>query len=70
MNALLDLHGGDDHSSVHHKLPQRRRALVAVPAVDHEQAADVLELSDGKVCRQRRLLPFLFDAVKTNQLQV
>lgn len=53
------LHGGDDHPSVHHELAQRRRALVAVPAVDHQQAADVSELSDGEVCRQRRLLPLL-----------
>lgn len=60
---LLDLHGGDDHPSVHDELSQRGRALVAVPAVNHEQAADVSELSDGEIGRQRRLLPFL----QTNQ---
>lgn len=46
------LHGGDDHASVHDKLAQRRRALVTVPAVNHEQATDVLKLSDGEVCGQ------------------
>lgn len=45
---------------MHDELTQRRRALVAVPAVNHEQATDVLKLSDGEVCGQRRLLPFLF----------
>lgn len=56
----LYLHGGDDHSSVHDELSQRCGALVAVPAVNHEQPTDVLKLSDGEVCSQRRLLPFLF----------
>lgn len=55
----MHLHGGDDHASVHDELAQRRRALVAVPAVDHQQATDVLKLSDGEVGRQRRLLPLL-----------
>lgn len=54
------LHGGDDHASVHDELTQCCRALVAVPAVNHEEATDVLKLSDGEVCGQRRLLPFLF----------
>lgn len=45
---------------MHDELTQRCRALVAVPAMNHEQAADVLKLSDGEVCGQRRLLPFLF----------
>lgn len=54
------LHGGDDHASVHDELAQSCRALVAVPAVNHEQATDVFKLSDGEVCSQRRLLPFLF----------
>lgn len=53
------LHGGDDHASVHDELAQRRRALVAVPAVDHQQVTDVLELGDGEVGGQGRLLPFL-----------
>lgn len=56
---LPHLHGGDDHASVHDELTQSRRALVAVSAVDHQQPADVFELSDGEVRRQRRLLPFL-----------
>lgn len=58
-SPLLYLHSGDDHASVHDELTQRCRALVAVPAVNHEQATDVLKLSDGEVCGQRRLLPFL-----------
>lgn len=45
---------------MHDKLTQRCRALVAVPAVNHEQTTDVLKLSDGEVCSQRRLLPLLF----------
>ena len=59
--CFLYLHGGDDHPSVHHKLTQSRRTLVAVPAVNHEQAADVLELSDGEVRGQRRLFSFLVE---------
>lgn len=55
------LHGGDDHASVHHKLTQRCGALVAVSAVNHKQTANVLKLSDGKVCGQRCLLPLLFE---------
>ncbi len=57
--SFVYLHGGDDHSSVHDELTQRCRALVAVPAVDHQQATDVLKLSDGEISGQRRLLPFL-----------
>lgn len=57
----LYLHGGDDHASVHDKLTQCCRAFVAVPAVNHKQAANVLKLSDGKVCGQRCLLPLLFE---------
>lgn len=56
---LYYLHCGDDHPSVHDKLAQRSWALVAVPAMDHEQAANVLKLSDREVCSQRRLLAFL-----------
>lgn len=44
---------------MHHKLAERCRALVAVSAVNHKEAADVLKLSDGEVCSQRRLLPLL-----------
>lgn len=59
MSGLSDLHGGDDHAAVHDELAQRRRALVAVAAVDHEQPPDVLELRDGEVGGQRRLLSLL-----------
>lgn len=44
---------------MHDKLAQRCRALVAVAAVDHEQPPDVLELRDGEVGRQGRLLTLL-----------
>lgn len=54
------LHGGDDHPSVHDKLAQSCWALITVPAVDQEQATNVLELSDREVRSQRRLLTFLF----------
>lgn len=55
----MHLHGGDDHPSVHDELAQSCGAFVAVPAVNHQQPADVLELGDGEVCSQRRLLAFL-----------
>lgn len=42
-----------------HELAEGRRALVAVSAVDHEQPAEMLELSDGEVCSQGRLFSFL-----------
>lgn len=45
---------------MHDKLTQRCGALVAVPAMNHKQTTNVLKLSDGEVCGQRRLLPFLF----------
>lgn len=44
---------------MHDELAQRRRPLVAAPPVHHEQPADVRELRDGEVCRQRRRLPLL-----------
>lgn len=56
---IAHLHGGDDEASVHDELTQCRRALVAVASVHHEQPADVLELRDGEVGRQRGLLAFL-----------
>lgn len=52
---------------MHDELAQRRRALVAVPAVDHQQAADVLELGDGEVGGQGRLLPFLLTHTHTEK---
>lgn len=47
-----------------HELAEGGRALVAVSAVHHEQAAKVLELSDGEVCRQRSL----FSLLKANEI--
>lgn len=45
-----------------HELTEGRRALVAVPTMHHEQAAEMLELGDGEVRCQRGLLPFLQSA--------
>lgn len=42
-----------------HKLAEGGRALVAIPAMHHEQPAKVLELSDGEVRSQRSLFSFL-----------
>lgn len=53
------LHGGDDHASVHDELTQSCGTFVAVPAVNHQEAPDVFELSDGEICSQRRLLSLL-----------
>lgn len=53
------LHGADAQTPVDHELAEGGRALVAVPAVHHEQPAKVLELSDGEVCSQRSLFSFL-----------
>ncbi len=53
------LHGADAETPVDDKLAERGGAFVAVSAVDHEQSAQVLKLSDGEICSQRRLLPFL-----------
>lgn len=55
----LYLHGGDDHAPVHDELSQSSGAFVAVSAVNHQQTADVFELSYREVGRQRRLFPFL-----------
>ena len=41
------------------ELAEGGRALVAVAAVHHEQAAEVPELSDGEVGGQRSLLALL-----------
>lgn len=53
------LHCRDDEAPVHDELAERRGALVAAAAVHHEQAADVLEPSDGEVGCQRGLPPLL-----------
>lgn len=53
------LHGADAQAPVDDELAERRRALVAVAPVDHEEATQVFELSHGEVCSQRGLLSFL-----------
>lgn len=45
-----------------HKLAEGCRALVAVPTMHHEQAAEMLELGDGEVRCQGGLLSFLQSA--------
>lgn len=57
--APAHLHGADAEAAVDDELAERGRALVAVAAVHHEQAAQVLELGDGEVCSQGSLLAFL-----------
>lgn len=63
------LHGADAETPVDDKLAERGGALVAVSAVDHEQSAQVLKLSDGEICSQRRLLPFLHTQINTQTAQ-
>lgn len=58
-NTHTHLHGADAETAMDDELAQGRRALVAVASVNHEQSAQVLELSDGEIRSQRRLLPFL-----------
>ena len=53
------MHGRDDEASVNDELRQRRRSLVAVSSVHHQEAPKVAELSDGEVCCERRLSTFL-----------
>lgn len=53
------LHGANAETPVDDKLAECSGPFVAVSAVDHEQSAQVLKLSDGEICSQRRLLPFL-----------
>lgn len=61
----LYLHGADAEAPVDHKLAEGCWPLVAVPAMDHEQTPQVLELSDGEISCQRCLLPFLGMTART-----
>ena len=42
------------------ELAERCRSLVAVASVDHEETAQMFELSHGEVCGERGLLAFLW----------
>lgn len=53
------LHGADAQAPVDDELGEAGRSLVAVPPVDHEESAQVLELSHREVRSQRCLFPFL-----------
>lgn len=66
IKAHTHLHGADAETAMDDELTQGRRALVAVTSMNHEQSAQVLELSDGEICSQRRLLPFLKTQTQTN----
>lgn len=57
--ALVYLHGADAQASVDDKLAEGCGAFVAVSTVDHQQAAQMFELSHREVCCQRGLLSFL-----------
>lgn len=59
MSFELYLHGADAQAPVDDKLAEGRRALVAVSAVDHEETAQMFELSHREVSGQRGLLSFL-----------
>ena len=57
--VVLYLHGADAQTPVDDELTERRRPFVAVATVDHEQTAQMLELSHREVGSQRGLLSFL-----------
>lgn len=59
MVQCLYLHGADAQAPVDDKLAESCRPFVAVPTVDHEETAQMFELSHGEVGCQRGLLPFL-----------
>lgn len=53
------LHCGDDETAMNDELAQRCRTLVAVAAMNHQEAPQVAELCNGEVGSQRRLLSLL-----------
>lgn len=57
--AAVYLHGADAQASVDDKLAEGCGAFVAVSPVDHQQTAQMFELSHREVCCQRGLLSFL-----------
>lgn len=66
------LHGTDAQAPVDDKLAEGCRALVAVSTVDHQQTAQMFELSHREVRSQSGLLSFLTNtktqkAVRTQQ---
>ena len=67
--ARAHLHGADAEAPVDDELAEGGRALVAVAAVHHEQAAEVPELSDGEVGGQRSLLALLGPDVEIGRHQ-
>lgn len=63
------LHGTDAQAPVDDKLAEGCRALVAVSAVDHEETAQMFELSYGEVSGQRGLFSFLSNTKKAQKAQ-
>ena len=60
-NAEHGLAHGNDQATVNDELGELRAALVAVPAVPHEQLCQVVELLDGEIGCETGLATFLAD---------
>lgn len=67
--AELYLHGADAQAPMDDKLAEGCGALVAVSAVDHEETAQMFELSHREVSGQGGLLSFLSNTKKAQEAQ-
>lgn len=65
--VVLYLHGTDAQTSVDDELAEGCRPFVAVATVDHEETAQMLELSHREVGSQRGLLSFLSNTQQRGQ---